>query len=74
MHEDKLTHAQRLRLEAFAQASAGRFARGDTALELLQGTFQVACLIEQWLWAADEVRETPAGYLGREARKGASSY
>jgi hypothetical protein len=74
MNEDKLTHAQRVRLEAFAQASQARIANGKDALEVLHNTFKVACLIEEWLWAADAAREPNAIDLVREARRLGSSY
>jgi hypothetical protein len=60
MNEDKLTHAQRLRLEAFAQAGA----RNQMRPIPIQQQFEEAVMIEQWLWAADDYRQM----AGKEPR------
>lgn len=54
MIEDKLSQAQRIRLESFAQAGA----RNQMRPIPIQQQFEEAVLIEQWLWAADDYRAT----------------
>jgi hypothetical protein len=60
MGEDKLTPAQRIRLEAFAQAGARHSMR---ALPLAEH-FAEAAAIEEWLRAADAYWAVKGG--GRE--------
>ncbi len=51
MHEDKLSRAQRVRLEAFAQAAQIR-AMTNGRMDLTEHC-HIAEAIEEWLWEAD---------------------
>ena len=50
-HEDKLTRAERIRLEAFAQAGMRHTMRGPVPL---QEQLDEAEIIERWLYSARE--------------------